>query len=192
MSDLKKNSEEDISTSIELSYRRYLIKVCMAVTLPALIAFGVRDLIIGRYFIGLILTSMVLILVGLFLYVRKPQTKSKENLIYEFFLTALFILFGLYLVYAIGFEGDLSRIPWAYAFPVIAFFALGALRAFLWVIILFLALLSMDFLFAANKHVVLDELNFRFYVSFLLVIITSFFFERIKNSRLCFDNGPPK
>jgi PAS domain S-box-containing protein len=180
VSDLKKNLDEDISTSIELSYRRYLIKVCMVVTLPALIAFGVRDFIIGRYFIGLILLSMVVILVGLFLYVRKPQTKSKENLIYEFFLTALFILFGLYLVYAIGFEGDLSRIPWAYAFLVIAFFALGALRAFLGVMILFLALLLMDFLFAANKHVVLDELNLRFYVSFLLVIIASFFFERIK------------
>jgi PAS domain S-box-containing protein len=180
VSDLKKNLDEDISTSIELSYRRYLIKVCMVVTLPALIAFGVRDFIIGRYFIGLILLSMVVILVGLFLYVRKPQTKSKENLIYEFFLTALFILFGLYLVYAIGFEGDLSRIPWAYAFLVIAFFALGALRAFWGVMILFLALLLMDFLFAANKHVVLDELNLRFYVSFLLVIIASFFFERIK------------
>jgi PAS domain S-box-containing protein len=181
VSDLKKNLDEDISNSIELSYRRYLIKVCMVVTLPALIAFGVRDFIIGRYFIGLILLSMVVILVGLFLYVRKPQTKSKENLIYEFFLTALFILFGLYLVYAIGFEGDLSRIPWAYAFLVIAFFALGALRAFWGVMILFLALLLMDFLFAANKHVVLDELNFRFYLSFLLVIIASFFFERIKN-----------
>jgi PAS domain S-box-containing protein len=92
----------------------------------------------------------------------------------------LFILFGLYLVYAIGIEGDLGRIPWAYGFPVIVFFALGALRAFWGVMILFLALLLMDFLFAANKHVVLDELNLRFYVSFLLVIIASFFFERIK------------
>jgi PAS domain S-box-containing protein len=181
VSDLKKNFDEDISTSIELSYRRYLIKVCMVVALPTLIAFGVRDFIVGRYFIGLILSSMVVILVGLFVYIRRPQIKSKESLIYEFFLTMLFILFGLYLVYAIGIEGDLGRIPWAYGFPVIVFFALGALRAFLGVMILFLALLLMDFLFAANKHVVLDELNFRFYLSFLLVIIASFFFERIKN-----------
>jgi PAS domain S-box-containing protein len=180
VSNLNRNFDEDISTSIELSYRRYLINVCMVVALPTLIAFGVRDLIIGRYFIGLILSSMVVILVGLFLYIRKPQVKTKENLIYDFFLTVLFILFGSYLVYAIGIGGDLSRIPWAFAFPVIVFFALGAVRAFLWVIILLLALLSTDILFAANKHVVLDELNFRFYVSFLLVIIASFFFERIK------------
>ena len=85
MLNLNRNFDEDISTSIELSYRRYLIKVCMVVALPTLIAFGVRDFIIGRYFIGLILSSMVVILVGIFLYIRKPQIKIKKNLIYDFF-----------------------------------------------------------------------------------------------------------
>ena len=180
MSDLKKNFDEGISGSVELSYRRYLVKVCMVVVLPALIAFGVRDIIDGRYLVGLILLSMTVILVSLFFYVRRPQFKSKESLVYEYFLTALFILFGFYIVYSIGFEGDLSRIPWAYVFPVIAFFALGALRALLWVIILLFALVSMDFLFAANEHVLLNELKLRFYISFLLVIMASFFFERLK------------
>ena len=181
MSELSKNFDEDVSAAIELNYRRYLLKVLMVVALPALTVFGIRNFILERYFIGLILLSMVVILVGLFFYIRKPQIKSRENLIYESFLTVLFILYGLFLVYRIGYDGDLGRIPWAYVFPVIVFFALGALRAFLWVIILLLALFSMDFLFAANKHVVLDELNFRFYVSFLLVILASYFFERIKN-----------
>ena len=180
MSDLKNNFDEDISAAIELNYRRYLIKVLMVVALPTLIAFSIRVFLLEKYFVGLILSSMVVILVGLFFYVRKPRIESRENLIYESFLTVLFILYGLFLVYRIGYDGDLSRIPWAYVFPVIVFFALGTLRAFLWVIILLLALLSMDFLFAANKHVVLDELNFRFYMSFLLVILASFFFERIK------------
>ena len=180
MSDLKKNFDEGISGSMELSYRRYLVKVSMVVVLPALIAFGVRDIIDGRYLVGLILLSMTVILVSLFFYVRRPQFKSKESLVYEYFLTALFILFGFYIVYSIGFEGDLSRIPWAYVFPVIAFFALGALRALLWVIVLLFALVSMDFLFAANEHVLLNELKLRFYISFLLVIMASFFFERLK------------
>ena len=171
MSDLDKTVDEDISASIELNYRRYLLKVSMVVALPTLIAFSIRAFIIELYFVGLILSSMAVILVGLYFYVRKPRVKYRENRIYESFLTVLIILYGLFLVYRIGFEGDLGRIPWAYVFPVIVFFALGALRAFLWVIILLLALLSMDFLFAANQHVVLDELNFRFYISFLLVIL---------------------
>ncbi|MEJ2286913.1 MAG: PAS domain S-box protein, partial [Desulfobacterales bacterium] len=82
--------------------------------------------------------------------------------------------------YSIGYEGDLSRIPWAYLFPVIVFFGLGAFKALLWVIILLIALISTDFLFAANEHIALDDLKLRFYISFLLVIIATFFFERLK------------
>ena len=181
VSDLANGLNEDITGSIELNYRRYLVKVCMVVALPTLVGFGIRDFTIGRYLVGSILLSMIVILVSLFFYVRRPQFKSKENLAYEFFLTALFVLFGFFIIYSIGFEGDLSRIPWAYVFPVIVFFALGAFRALLWVTILLFALVSTDFLFGANEHIVLDELKLRFYISFLLVIIASFFFERLKS-----------
>jgi PAS domain-containing protein len=180
VSELKSKFDEDISDSIELSYRKYFVKVCMVVALPALIVFSVRDLIIGNYFVGTILSAMTLILVSLFFHVRRPQFKFKENLIYEYFLTALFILFGFFIAYSVGFKGDFSRIPWAYVFPVVVFFALGAFRAFLWLIILLVALISMDILFAANEHVLLNELKLRFYMSFLMVIMASFFFERLK------------
>ena len=180
MSDKKKIFDDDISGSLELRYRRYLIKVCAVVAIPGLVAFGIRDFIIGRYFIGLILLSMIVILVSLFFYVRRSQLQSQENLVYEYLLTALFILFGFFIVYTIGFQGDLSRIPWAYIFPVIVFFGLGAYKALLWVIILLIALISTDFLFAANEQIVLDDLKLRFYISFLLVVIATFFFERLK------------
>ena len=182
MSDKKNNFDDDISGSLELSYRRYLVKICAGVAIPGLIAFGIRDFIIGRYFIGLILLSMMVILVSLFFYIRRSQLQSRENLVYEYLLTALFILFGFFIVYSIGFEGDLSRIPWAYIFPVIVFFGLGAYRALLWVIILLIALISTDFFFGANEQIVLDDLKLRFYISFLLVVIATFFFERIKRN----------
>jgi len=152
----------------------------MVVALPALIVFTIRDFYIGRLLVGFTLLTMILILASLFFLIRKPQFKSKENLFYQYFLTALFILFGFYLVYSIGFEGDLSRIPWAYVFPVMVFFALGASRAMLWVILLLASLLSLDFYLSSNEHALLDDLKLRFYISFLLVIMASFFFERLK------------
>jgi len=152
----------------------------MVVALPALIVFTIRDFYIGRLLVGFTLLTMILILASLFFLIRKPQFKSKENLFYQYFLTALFILFGFYLVYSIGFEGDLSRIPWAYVFPVMVFFALGASRAMLWVIVLLASLLSLDFYLSSNEHALLDDLKLRFYISFLLVIMASFFFERLK------------
>jgi hypothetical protein len=38
----------------------------------------------------------------------------------------------------------------------------------------------MDVLFASNEKILLNELKLRFYISFLLVIMASFFFERLK------------
>jgi PAS domain S-box-containing protein len=50
----------------------------------------------------------------------------------------------------------------------------------LWVIVLLIALISADFLFGANEQIAIDELKLRFYISFLLVTIATFFFERVK------------
>ena len=65
----------------------------MVVALPGLIVFGIRNFTLGRYLVGLILLSMTVILVSLFFYVRRSQLQSRENLVYEYLLTALFILF---------------------------------------------------------------------------------------------------
>jgi two-component system cell cycle sensor histidine kinase/response regulator CckA len=180
VSDQKNRFGDDISGSLELSYRRYQIRVCMVVALPGLIVFGIQNFIHGRYLVGLILLSMTVILVSLFFYVRRSQLQSRENLVYEYLLTALFILFGFFIVYLVGFEGRWSRIPWAYIFPAMVFFGLGANRALLWVIVLLIALISADLLFGANEQIALDELKLRFYISFLLVTIATFFFERVK------------
>jgi two-component system cell cycle sensor histidine kinase/response regulator CckA len=150
------------------------------VALPVLIVFGIRNFILGRYLVGMILLSMTVILVSLFFYVRRSQFQSRENLVYEYLLTAMFILFGFFIVYLIGIEGSWSRIPWAFIFPVMVFFGLGANRALLWVIVLIIALISTDFFFGANELIAIDELKFRFYISFLLVVIATFFFERVK------------
>ena len=184
MSDQKNYFDDDISGSMQLSYRNYFVKAWVAVAIPVVFALGIRNFIIGQYLAGLILLSMTVIQVGLFFYMRRSQFQSRENRVYEYFIFALFILFGFLLVYKIGFEGNLSRIPWAYLFVVAVFFGLGGVRGLLWVIILLIALLSADFLFGANEQIAIDELKLGFYISFSLVIIVTFFFERLNGKYL--------
>jgi PAS domain-containing protein len=184
VSDQKNNFDDDISGSMQLSYRNYFVKAWVAVAIPVVFALGIRNFIIGQYLAGLILLSMTVIQVGLFFYMRRSQFQSRENRVYEYFIFALFILFGFLLVYKIGFEGNLSRIPWAYLFVVAVFFGLGGVRGLLWVIILLIALLSADFLFGANEQIAIDELKLGFYISFSLVIIVTFFFERLNGKYL--------
>ena len=180
MGPLINQNEESMSNAIELSYQRYLVKVCMIVGLPALCFFMIHDIFTGNYLVGFILLFMFLIICGLFFLTRNPNYKAKENQIYQYFFTALFILFGIFLIYSIGLKGDLSRIPWSYLFPVIVFFALGAGRAMIWVSILYSFLLVFGLIFPSSEHIVIHDLKFRYYVSFVLVIIVSFFFERLK------------
>jgi len=177
--DQKNNFDDVISGSIQLSYRKYFVKAWVVVAIPVVFALGIRNFIIGHYLAGLIFLSITVIHVGLFSYMRRSQFQSRENRVYEYFLFALFILFGFLLVYKIGFEGNLSCIPWAYLFVGAVFFGLGGFRGLLWVIILLIALISADFLFGANEQIAIDELKLGFYISFFLVIITTFFIERL-------------
>jgi two-component system cell cycle sensor histidine kinase/response regulator CckA len=168
------------SYAVELSYRRYLVRVCMVLGLPTLGFYSIYDLFTARYFVGLLLLLMFLTIIGLFFLLRRPGYRAKEDLFYQYFLTMLFITFGFYVAYVIGVEGKLSRIPWSYLFPVVVFFALGQKSALIWVSMLFLALLILGLNFPLHQPLLIHDLKLRFYISFIMVILASFFFERLK------------
>jgi PAS domain S-box-containing protein len=144
----------NLPDTMELNYQKYLVNVSMLVGLPVLGIFMIYDFIIGRYLIGTVLLLMFVLLLCLFVAINKPGYKTKESQIYPYFLNNLFLLFGFFIAYTVGIEGNLSRIPWTFLFTVLVFFALGAL--------------------------VISEFKLRFYIAFMLVIVASFFFERLK------------
>ncbi len=176
------NSQDDVNLpdSMELSYQRYLIKVSMIVALPILCVFMIHDFFTGRYLVAMVLFLIFSLITGLFFIINRPSYKVKKGLIFRYIFTIVFILFGFYLAYTIGVQGDLSRIPWAYLFPVLVFFALGAARALIWVSVLYCVLLILGQFFPSNEQLLIQDLKLRFYVSFIMVIVASFFFERLK------------
>ena len=174
------SDEINASDAMEDNNQKYLVKVCMIVGLPVLAFFTAYDIFKGRYLVSLILFFMFALIVCLYWLTRKPNYRAKENLFYNYFLTTLIFLFGLYLIYTIGIEGNLGKMPWAFLFPVIVFFAIGTIRALIWVSILYLILFCFGYFFIPNEHLIIAELKSRFFVAFLLVIIASFFFERLK------------
>jgi PAS domain S-box-containing protein len=176
------NSRDDVKLpdSMELNYQRYLVKVSMLIGLPVLGYFMIYDIIIGRYFVALVLIAMFVGILGLFVIINKPDYQAKESQIYTYFLNTQFILFGLFLAYTIGIEGNLSRMPWAFLFTVMVFFALGATRALIWVSIVFFTLLTLELMVSGNEHLPVQAFKVRFYIAFMLVVLASFFFERLK------------
>jgi PAS domain S-box-containing protein len=170
----------DLPDSMELHYQKYLANVFMIIGLPVLGIFTVYDFIIGRYLMGTVLVLMFALVLWLFVAINRFSHNSKKSRIYPYFLNILFILFGFFTAYTIGVEGNLSRMPWVFLFTVLVFFALGAARALFLVSILFCALLVLEFYVGGNAHFSLSEFKLRFYIAFMLVIVASFFFERLK------------
>ncbi len=180
MAFLESQDDVNLPDTMELSYQRYLVKVCMLVGLPVLGFFMIYDFIIGRYLVAFVLVSMFVLLLGLFVIINKPTYKAKENQIYNYFTNSLFMLYAFFLAYTIGVEGNLSRMPWAFLFTVMVFFALGATRALIWVSVVFFTMLILELVIAGNDRLSVQEFKVRFYIAFMLVIVTSFFFERLK------------
>jgi len=166
--------------SMELNYQKYLVNVLMILGLPVIGIFMIYDLVIGRYLVAIILVLMFVFLLYLFVAINKPSYKTKESRIYPYFLNILFALFGFFIAYTVGIEGNLSRLPWAFIFTVLVFFALGTTRALIWVSILFCALLALELYVRGQESLVISDFKLRFYVAFMLVIVASFFFERLK------------
>jgi PAS domain S-box-containing protein len=123
---------------------------------------------------------MFVLLVGLFVVINKSGYKAKESHLYSYFVNSLFVLYAFFLAYTIGIEGNLSRMPWAFLFTVMVFFALGATRALIWVSVVFFSMLILELMISGNDRLSVQEFKVRFYVAFMLVIVTSFFFERLK------------
>ncbi len=141
MASLISRDEVNLPESTELNNQKYLVNVCMIVGLPVLGIFMIYDLIIGRYLIGTVLVLMFFILLGLFVAINKSGYKINDQ-IYPYFLNTLVALFGFFIAYTVGVEDNLSRMPWAFLFTVLVFFALGTARALLWVSVLFCTLLD--------------------------------------------------
>ena len=170
----------NLPDSMELNNQKYLINVSMLVGLPVLAIFMAYDFIIGRYLIGTVLVLMFVLLLCLFVAINKPGYKIKERQLYPYFSNSLFLLFGFFIAYTVGVEGNLSRMPWAFLFTVMVFFALGALRALIWISVLFCVLLVLEISVSGNESLIVSEFKLRFYIAFMLVIVASFFFERLK------------
>jgi PAS domain S-box-containing protein len=166
--------------SMELNYQKYLVNVMVILGLPVVGIFMIYDLIIGRYLVGTILVLMFVLLLCLFVAIHKPGYKTKESQLYSYFLNILFALFGFFIVYTVGIEGNLSQMPWVFAFTVLVFFALETTRAMLWVSVLFCGVLVLEFYVSGKERLVISEFKLQFYIAFLLVIVASFFFEHLK------------
>ncbi|MGD9054661.1 MAG: PAS domain S-box protein, partial [Desulfobacterales bacterium] len=178
MTALFSRDEAELPEAIEANYQKYLVKICMLIGTPVLSCFIIYDFIIGRYLVALVLAFMLLLLLSLFVITKKTDNEVKIKQFYKLFISGFFLLFGLFLVYTIGVEGHISRMPWAFLYAIVIFFAMGATRGLIWTAALY-GVLFLFSLYSTPEDLSAQGLKIRFFIAFLLVIVAAFFFERL-------------
>ena len=161
--------------AMEAHYQRYLVDVCMLIGIPVLGVFIIYDFIIGRYLVGSVLAMMFSILLCLFFIMKKPAYETQKKRFYAYFTTVFFALFGFFLIYTIGVEGNISRMPWAFLYAVCIFFAFGATKGVIWTSVLLLILIFMT-LNPTPEIMTGQGLKHRIYIAISLVVGASYLF----------------
>jgi PAS domain S-box-containing protein len=170
----------DVSQFKLMKHReRSIVRISVYLGIPLIGAMAVYNLLKGNAFMTLLTSSMFLIVILLGLVIRKRTDEKLEYKIYSALFRMFIALVGTAILYKIGFESGFSRIGWCYLYPLLVFFAVGLTEGMIWIAIFYgiLAFFILNFDLQTITLFELQELRYRFLVSFFVICLISIFLE---------------
>jgi hypothetical protein len=159
--------------------KRSMIRASVYLGIPLIGAIAVYNLIKGDTFMALLTWSLFLIVNFLGLVIRKRTDEKLEYRIYSILFRLFIALVGTAIIYKIGFQSSFSRIGWCYLYPLLVFFAVGLTEGVIWISI-FYGILTFFILHFDLQRITLfelQELKYRFLISFSVICMLSIFLE---------------
>lgn len=172
MTDSKDDNQRQIEENLKIRTRQFVVNSLLVGGLPILAWFSVQDFIFARYLTAGMLLSIMVFIGGYTLLRPKLRDAGVSSNGYQYFIIAVTLMIGFVLVYVIGIEGKPSRLPYAFVFPIFAFFAFGTRTGLIWVVSFFIALIvTLHLAIQAPGHpaVLAHELIQRFYRGFIMI-----------------------
>jgi PAS domain S-box-containing protein len=159
--------------------KRSMVRVSVYLGIPLVCAMVLYNLIKGNHFVALLNWAMLLIVILLGLVIRRRTDEKLEYKIYSVFFRLFTASVGITLLYEIGFQSSFSRIGWCYIYPILVFFAVGLTEGMIWVSIFYgsLAFFILNFDLQRIPLSEIQELKYRFLISFSVVCLLSIFLE---------------
>jgi PAS domain S-box-containing protein len=139
----------------------------------------VYNLIKGNHFVALLNWAMLLIVIFLGFVIRRRTDEKLEYKIYSIVLRLFTASVGIAILYQISFQSSFSQIGWCYIYPILVFFAVGLTEGMFWVSIFYgiLAFIILNFDLQRIPLSEIQELKYRFLISFFVVCLLSIFLE---------------
>src|SRR4030042_1672356 len=159
--------------------KRSIVRVSVYLGIPLVCGMVLYNLIKGNHFVALLNWAMLLIVSFLGFVIRRRTDEKLEYRIYSVFFRLFTASVGIALLYEIGFQSSFSRIGWCYIYPILVFFAVGLTEGVIWVSIFYgiLAFLILNFDLQRIPLSEIQELKYRFLISFFVVCLLSIFLE---------------
>jgi PAS domain S-box-containing protein len=159
--------------------KRSVETISVYIGIPVLCVLVLYNLIKGNHFIAF-LTSLDLLIAILLGFMTRRRTDEKiEYKIYSILFRLFIALVGIAILYQIGFQSSFSQIEWCYIYPILVFFAVGLTEGLIWVSIFYglLAFFILNFDLERITPFELQELKYRFLISFFVVCMLSLFLQ---------------
>ncbi len=159
--------------------KRSVVRISVYIGIPLVGAMGVYNLIKDNVFMALLTWSMFLIVALLGFVIRKRTDEKLEYKIYSMLFRLFIALVGTAIIYRIGAQSGFSRIGWCYLYPFLVFFAVGLTEGVIWTSIFYgiLAFFVLNFDLQRITPLELQELKYRFLISFFVIGVFAIFLE---------------
>ncbi|HUL24057.1 MAG TPA: PAS domain S-box protein [Thermodesulfobacteriota bacterium] len=160
-------------------HKRSVVKIGLFMGIPLMGALAIMNLTKGMYSTAFLNCAMFLIIVLLYFLTTRTVDEKSEYKIYSILFRLFAAAVGITLLYEIGFLSNFSRIEWSYIYPILVFFAVGVSEGMIWVSV-FYGILGFFLLRFDLQKVTLSEmqeLRYRFLISFFVVSMLSLFLE---------------
>ncbi len=173
------DSQPNIILEMEKKEKKNILKLLMMIGIPFLIYFISKNLFVGRFLSAFLMAPMLILMsLGVPVLLKRIDKDEDTGFLYKLLFYAFFLFFGIIIIYLIGLEGNFSRLPWFYIFPLLAFLILGYKSGFVFTAIVFIATFFLSFISPNVESIVIEDMRFRFFVSIIIIMIISFVMER--------------
>lgn len=168
----------------ELHLRKFAFHFILIFGVPILLFMLVEDISLGRPH-GWVMASFVILLllaewVALRLFPSEQSSRLSLGIFYRVFFAAL----TAYILYSVGYKGEISMIFWSYVYPIVMTWSLKRKEAVVWVVVyMILIFLVLYFGISSVSHQeMILELRSRFMITLLLVSVSSLLINAMMNA----------
>ena len=166
---------KEFELGYQLSRKRSVVRFVLIIGLPILAFYMLKSLYSSKYSVTFLLLAVSIPFMVMSIRYGKIADERKEYIALQAFLITAVTLIGLFFIYIIAYEEQISRSQWTFIYPILVVFALGGRLGLVWISLfgIVIVLLTMPSQELTVTPAFILQWKSRFYIVLLLLSVLS-------------------